>query len=559
MPKFTIHRLALLLLLAVEGCASPLGDLGKEYGGFTDENLLVGVNDVELQFPTQTTSPVEVVLQVRSEELLKITPANNPADWGAAIGINLQLSDATATALAMNDAIEYTIQNNLDVKIATFQPTIAGNTVLANEAAFDVVLGAGVSTKKSRIPQQQIVSPLGGALNSSESAVDIFDIDASLSKKLYGGGTVTLSTDITKTSSDSSGFNFTPDPAWQTVGTLNLTQPLLRNFGEAVTRAQIRLSEIVQGQAAEDVKDTLQTAVTASQQAYIDLELQWKILQVKQWLLEQGEAVVEILNLRREYDTVESDYAQAVATVQQRRAELISQQAAVQGASDTLKKLMNTTDYPLESEDVIQPTGAMQALPVSISLRQAIMTAMEHRPELRKLAMSIDSEYINMEVANNAMLPQLDLQAQMSFYGLGNNTNEGYQEVFSADFINYLAGLTFQVPLGNRGAEAKYKSARLQRMSAISSYKRGIQEAILDVKTSLRSIVTNAELMRANRAFRIAQAENLRALGVEEETMSGLTPTFLNLKLQTQKGLASARISEFTSIANYNKAIASLY
>jgi len=41
--------------------------------------------------------------------------------------------------------------------------------------------------------------------------------------------------------------------------------------------------------------------------------------------------------------------------------------------------------------------------------------------------------------------------------------------------------------------------------------------------------------------------------------MSGLTPTFLNLKLQTQKGLASARISEFTSIANYNKAIASLY
>ena len=51
----------------------------------------------------------------------------------------------------------------------------------------------------------------------------------------------------------------------------------------------------------------------------------------------------------------------------------------------------------------------------------------------------------------------------------------------------------------------------------------------------------------------------MRALTIEEETMAGLTPTFLNLKLQTQSGLASARISECTSVVNYNKAIASLY
>ena len=50
----------------------------------------------------------------------------------------------------------------------------------------------------------------------------------------------------------------------------------------------------------------------------------------------------------------------------------------------------------------------------------------------------------------------------------------------------------------------------------------------------------------------------MRALAVEEETMAGLTPTFLNLKLQTQVGVANARIAEFGSIVNYNKAIVSL-
>ena len=72
-------------------------------------------------------------------------------------------------------------------------------------------------------------------------------------------------------------------------------------------------------------------------------------------------------------------------------------------------------------------------------------------------------------------------------------------------------------------------------------------------------MITNAELIHANKSFRIAQTENLRALGVEEETMAGLSPTFLNLKLQTQAGLANARISEFSAIVNYNKAIADLY
>ena len=164
-----------------------------------------------------------------------------------------------------------------------------------------------------------------------------------------------------------------------------------------------------------------------------------------------------------------------------------------------------------------------------------------------------------MDVADNARLPKLDLQAQLSFYGLGDDAGGGYKEVFDADYLNYVAGLSYEIPLGNRAAEAEFQSTRLNRMFAVASYQKGVQQAVVEVKSSLRDIVTNAELMKANRSYRVAQAENLRALLVEEETMSGLTPTFLNLKLQTQNGLATARIAELTSVVNYNKAITSLY
>jgi len=131
--------------------------------------------------------------------------------------------------------------------------------------------------------------------------------------------------------------------------------------------------------------------------------------------------------------------------------------------------------------------------------------------------------------------------------------------VYGSDYVNYLVGLNFQVPLGNRSAEADYQSTRLKKMSSVATYKRGIQQATIEVKKALRNIITNAALMQANKSFRIAQTENLRALIVEEETMGALTPTFLNLKLQTQSGLASARTAELLSIIDYNKAITNLY
>ena len=75
----------------------------------------------------------------------------------------------------------------------------------------------------------------------------------------------------------------------------------------------------------------------------------------------------------------------------------------------------------------------------------------------------------------------------------------------------------------------------------------------------LRDCITNYELIQANRSFRIAQTENLRALRVEEETLAGLTPEFLALKFDRQEVLASAQAAETRSLVNYNKPVAGLH
>ena len=555
------------LILLVQGCASPLSTnvhnktvpATNNYSSTGAERLGVDGIGTELFFPLEKKTKVEVSLQHRTKELEGLSPANNKSDWNSNTGLNLHLQNSTISPLSMEDAIALAIENNLDVQIALLQPQIAKEATISAEAAFDFVLGAGASKKKSRIPQQQIIGPGGAPLNSGESSTDLFLANAQLSKKLNSGGSLTISTDITKTESKSVGFNYSPDPAWQTIGRVELNQPLLRNFGKKITLAQIHISKLNEDQTGEDVRASLNQTVSLTEQGYLELSLQWKKLQISQWLLEQGEQVVNILELRISYDTSEADYAQAVATAQQRKAEVIKQQAAVQLASDSLKQLINSDALPLDSEVIIQPTGELAAKTITISLREALVTAVKNRPDLKKLALQIKTNEIQIKVADNARLPQLDMQAQMSFYGLGDNTGDGYSEVFGSDYVNYLVGLNFQIPLGNRSAEADFQSTRLKKMSSVATYKRGVQQATIEVKKSLRNMVTNAALIQANRSFRIAQAENLRALIVEEETMGGLTPTFLNLKLQTQSGLATARTAELRSTIDYNKSITALY
>jgi len=380
----------------VLGCSTPLKehtssiDLVTQAPAILEEEADTPDLDSTITLPIIRKTSVESSLEHRMEELEALTPANTQNNWDAEIGINLHQETATSAPLEMGVAILFALENNLDIRIATLQPLISTQSMVTAEAAFDFLFGAGASSTRAKIPQQQAIIN-GVPLNSAESTTDTLDGNLSLVKQLYGGGTLTLSTDVTKTDNKSNGSIFLPDPAWQTVGTIDVAQPLLRNFGETVTLAQIHLSEITHNQSKEELRNTLNEVVTATEHAYLDLSLQWKTLQIKLWLLNKGEEVVEILDIRRSYDASEADFAQAVATVQQRRADVISQQASLQKASDTLKKLMNTEEYSLESEEMIQPAGWLEASPISISLRQAMMTALENRPDLRTLSLSINS------------------------------------------------------------------------------------------------------------------------------------------------------------------------
>ncbi|MEM7227493.1 MAG: TolC family protein [Planctomycetota bacterium] len=501
-------------------------------------------------------SEVERELAERRQELDEISPAM-PGDPRAPLQRDLEGQPQDEMVLNLESAITAAVSHNLGIQQSRLLPAIREADVVAAEAVFDVLLYANASL--SRIDEPTAVPtlmgiPLGQAVQRSQT--DVWE--TGVRKLLTTGGEVTLSTDFTRF--DARGLTtFAPDPAYTSAFRLRYTQPLLRGAGADVNTATIRLSRNEERRSIQDVRVELLNLIADTETAYWQLVFSWQNLAIQVWLVEVGEEVARQLELRQEYDTLPAEFADAIATVEQRKADVIRARRAIRSSSDTLKVLLNDPALPIGGETVLVPADALIEAPITFSLRESLITAMQNRPEVQQAILNIDDATIRQALADNSRLPVLNASAELGYIGLADSPGGAYENALDDSFIDWIIGLAFEMPIGNREAEARYRQARLQRTSSVIAYRQTIQQIILDVKSALRDVVTNYELIQATRSFRIAQAENLRQLEIEQSTIGDLRPESLNLKFQRQETLAFARQEELQALVNFDSAIANLY
>ncbi len=510
--------------------------------------------------PAESAPPfnrAENTLADRRDELDALSPAMSDDD-SPTFDSDLTGNPQQEVALSLEDAVVAAIEHNLDIRRARLQPTINEEDLVAAEAIFDALFFASANLTRTDQPQATPVLggiPLGAPVSVSESN----RFETGIRKRLTSGGNVTLSTDLSRFRTHTPGFNFSPDPAYTTALRLGLTQPLLRGFGQDINTASIQLAGNAADTAVAGLHAELLALAEKVEIAYWNLAFSRRNLTIVQWLVEQGESVRQVLEARLEFDTLPAQYADAVATVERRRAEVIRATRQVRAASDVLKQLINRPDLPLGSESILTPTTVFPDSPIALSLRDMLETALHRRPEIRQSLLAIDDADIRRRVADNAVLPLLNLTGELAYFGLNDDPGSSFNNSLDNEFIDYAVGLSLEIPLGNRAAEAGARRERLRHASSVIDYERTVQRVVLEVKAALRDVAANHRLVAAMRSVRIAQAENLRALLVEEEMMAGLTPTFLNLKFQRQEGLANARREEVQALVNYDNAVANLY
>ena len=547
-------------------CQSPLASSADERLSDAAEPILRASSERQLAQvapgSARSIGPVETdvdrMLAPRRDELLATGPQS--AALGNTVAGTVPLTGETPQrmVLSLRAAVLSAVRNNLNAETARLEQAITAADVTRAEAAFDWVLGAGAGFERVDQPGIGVLFP-GSTTTVIPNVTNQrnWSFDAGIGRTLDSGGRVSLSAASSRI--DNLGSNlFVPDPAWQSAVTLGLSQPLLRGFGSDVARAEVRLAENRDRLAQEAMRGELLSVVARAEQAYWALVSARARLVSAEWLVTVGEEVRDVLAKRREFDATLAQYANAVATVEARKALVIEARRSLSEAGNRLKAIINDPELPVGGEVDVVPADAPSDAPFVADLRKSIETALANAPSVQQALIAIESAGIGVTVADNARLPQLDLNANIAWFGLRDDFGDSYGDIADGDFVNYVAGLRFSQALGNRAADSTYREARLRRSQAVVAYDRAVQSTVLAVKNALTDCVAYRELAEQNRTFRLAQAENLRALLVDERTLAALTPEFLQLKFQLQNGLALAEDQYFASLVGYQNALAAL-
>ena len=367
--------------------------------------------------------------------------------------------------------------------------------------------------------------------------------------------------------SDDNDLSESLAPRYRTALNLQLTQPLLRNFGQSANTTNLRLA--INRNTQADLQHRLQAQTLA---------LQIELAAVKV----AGEARIQILRRaavtlatdlyaanKRRFDTgviPVSEVQEAETALANRELSLSLARQAKELDFEGLNRLLN---HVLSSDFDSSP---LYPFPVQLTaldlptIEQMLAAARDKNISLQLAAVDIQNSEIERSYYRNQLKPQLDLTLQAGINGLSGDERSGansryegswfdsFSRAAESDGYQWGAGLEFSLPLGNRAAKSKLLQADLQRRQA--SYRQR------DLETELRSELQQ-QVINLRRAFdqvKIAQRfEKLAELSLQQEQRrleEGLSDTFRIISFQDN--MINAKIDRINALIQYYAAAAQL-
>ncbi len=577
MPKFLRRSSCLLIAaaapvvtaLALTGCKNydvKIADFNpRALQGSERANAQQAAQSITRPLPTTLQSPFADEEAGATTEPGTTRPATTEATTQATNG-NGRTPPATGPALgseegiihmSLREIIQRAVANSLDVRVAGYEPAIDETRVTEAEARFDPTF---FTNFQYATDHQLAPTPDNPTLGTNEDIIfRSYFAQVGVRQELESGGKVELRYEPRYTHRyPDFAVPDSPNPFWTSNLTLEITQPLLRDFGSDVNRARIVINRNNQKISLLDFRDALEKNVSDIEEAYWNLLDAEREVHIAEELLNRTLATGQILYNRRTQDVGRVQMSQANSSIEQRRTNLIRARAHVRDLSDQIKRLMNDPDMPVTSNTVILPADVPLEEQVKFNLDDQINTAMESRLELGQQQLRAENAAVAAGVAKNNLLPQLNFVGNVSTQGIGGAWGTSFEDSWGGDHIGYSLGVQLEIPIGNRAARAIWKRAQLQRMQAIDQYRALVDQVALDVKQAAREVDTSWEEMAGFRAAVFAAADALAAVEERERANEALTPEFVNRKLDLQQQLAEAQRQEAIAVSKYQVAISKL-
>ncbi len=471
--------------------------------------------------------------------------------------------------ISLEDTLQYAIDSNLEVQISESRKKIA-------DLDFQIVKGNYIPKIGFNSFFENEITPIANLIDGGNNgSVDSksWQLNSFLKGELPTGANYIFEFKNQKYRTNNV-FQFV-SPEYSSTFNFEIKQPLLRNLLIDETRKELKVKNLDRYITNYEFQQKLAEVLQKTESAYWDLLFRRKEVEINQKLIHL--ASEQIKRIERFVEVGKAPKVEIVSAnaVKQKRIEdlAISEEKLFRKEND-LKLLISPNQFSELWEKSLIPSNRLKQLTDSyLSLEDAILEALNKRPELKQILEEQKINRINRTFIVNDGLPQFDLGVQYSMTGLaGNPVNinnsltagqtinprfignygDNLDIALSNDFRMVRAGVTVSWPVAPYVVRKKVAKNRLERKILSDEINKLIQEIKLEVVNAFNSIKVDEQ--RINTGLSAVQDARIQLKAEEKRYSVGMSTTFLVLTRQSE--LADAELRLASAIADYNRHLA---
>lgn len=442
-------------------------------------------------------------------------------------------------SITLKEAVIAALGENLNLEVQRYAPKIQKEAVDQQRSAFDPSVFSRASVGQSELEWEDIDG------DPRQTTSDSRSYSAGVTKRIKTGAQVTASA----AHSRSDGSSFNPELN-QLVGgglseraslSLEISQPLLRDFGSTVNLAPVRRAESQERVASlrlrNDIFDLLQRTETAYWRladTYARRDLRESNLELAAELLEES-AERKRLGLATQLEVL-----QAEASLAQRREEIIRADQAIQEAADLLFSEMGALDNGLAIDARLSVDPLVESKMEIPDFDSVARNAFERNFDTAIQEEILDQLEQDRILARNEKKPEVDLSLSTSYDGLSPlSAKDAFDQAFDRRGEDWGLNLSFNLPWGRRAAKSNLRQT-LYRIDQGEAQLAALKQDLLrSVRTAWRSFDISREQVDAARlVVALQEATFERERSRFEEGQS----TLRNI-LEIQRDLDSAAVA----------------
>jgi len=447
--------------------------------------------------------------------------------------------------IGLVDCILYALKNNSEILIKRIEPKLKDADIKIAKADFEPTLNTDFTLQDSTKISS---TSLTGANISKYRDIDF---STGVSGKLVTGTEYDIEF-INERYKSNSGYQ-SINPYYSSEPKITITQPLFRDFGIPVNRADIIIAQNNKQESEESFKDTVMEIVSKTKIAYYNYIYYLENYSIARLSLGRAQDLLEINKARYAKGLVSTvDLLETETAVAQREKALISAESELKKAEDELKLITNLVDNPEVWNAKLDLIDKPEFRAQEVSLVESLNNAFKYRPDYISKKIDLENRDIKIKVAKNALLPTVDLTGSLGLNGLGKDYSEAIEKIDS-NYKDWAVGVKFSLPWG--GADrAEYDQRKLEKAQGLIAFKRLEQDIILEVRDKVREVDIQYRQVQASLLSKEKETQNYEAQ--KERYAAGQVSTHDMLDYQDK--LAQAELDYIKALIDYNTALINL-